>query len=65
MSRSNRNEAAARPLPVAHQRDASADRHANPAEERRHPSGMRLQAAVVRPVERDERDPYADVPCTD
>jgi hypothetical protein len=62
MSSPNRYEAAARHLPVAHQRNASG---AKSASEQRATSETRLQAAVIRTAPRDERDPYADVPCTD
>lgn len=65
MSSPLRNEAAARHLPVAHQRNASSERRDKSATETRRASETRLQAAVVRQTERDERDPYADVPCTD
>ena len=51
-------EAAARQLPVA--RGPSL---APPPAHR--PSETRLQAAVVADRKRDEKDPYADVPCTD
>jgi hypothetical protein len=53
-------EAAARHLPVARVHDAYDS--VLPA---RHPSETRLQAAVVAGHESDEKDPYADVPCTD
>jgi hypothetical protein len=62
MSSPNRQEAAARHLPVAIQRNASGAKAAN---DDRRTSEMRLQAAVIRTAARDERDPYADVPCTD
>ena len=59
-------EAAARHLPVAHGPDASAG---DPARESvatpRKSSETRLQAAVVADRKRDDKDPYADVPCTD
>jgi hypothetical protein len=59
----HRHEAAARHLPVAHQRNAS---RAKGEGEQRHTAERRLQVAVNRrPALRDERDPYADVPCTD
>lgn len=55
------NEHVVQGLPVAKSRG---DEPKGRAEERRRPSGDRLQAAVVtrRP---DDADPYADVPCTD
>ena len=62
MSSPNRHEAAARHLPVAHQRNASGDKSAS---EQHRTSETRLQAAVIRTAPRDEKDPYADVPCTD
>jgi hypothetical protein len=62
MSSPTRFEAAARHLPVAHQRSASKDKAAS---EQRRTSETRLQVAVTRHAARDERDPYADVPCTD
>jgi hypothetical protein len=62
MSSPNRQEAAARHLPVAHQRNASKDKSAS---KKHRSSETRLQVAVTRNVPRDERDPYADVPCTD
>ncbi len=65
MSSADRSEAAARHIPVAHQRDASGDRREKTGTEVRHSSETRLQAAVVRQVAPSERDPYADVPCTD
>ena len=52
-------EAAARQLPVARvhdRRDSVLPRR---------DSETRLQAAVVAAHESDEKDPYADVPCTD
>ncbi len=52
-------EAAARHLPVARvhdRRDSVLPRR---------DSETRLQAAVVAGHESDEKDPYADVPCTD
>ena len=62
----SRNEAAARHLPIAHGRDSKAtiarDRH-QPESRRR--SETRLQAAVGASSEREDIDPYADVPCTD
>lgn len=64
MSSANRQEAAARHLPVAHQRNASKESLASRRRERR-TSETRLQVAVTRNAPRDERDPYADVPCTD
>jgi hypothetical protein len=63
MSSPNRHEAAARHLPVAHQRSASKDKSGR--HERYRASEPRLQVAVTRTAPRDERDPYADVPCTD
>lgn len=65
MSSTNRNEAAARHVPVAHQRRASSSGREDTKKEVRRSSGTRLQAAVVRQDERADRDPYADVPCTD
>lgn len=62
MSSPNRHEAAARHLPVAHQRTASKDKS---GKHERHASETRLQVAVTRNAPRDDRDPYADVPCTD
>jgi len=63
-------EAAARHLPVAHGRHAASV--GGPAREAREsvvaPRGSsetRLQAAVVADRKRDDKDPYADVPCTD
>ncbi len=55
-------EAAARHLPVAHGPSV-----APPAVvvASHRPSETRLQAAVVADRKRDEKDPYADVPCTD
>jgi hypothetical protein len=63
-------EVATRHLPIAHGRDAKADKaegaRDREAEQRsRRPSGMRLQATVVAERKRDDVDPYADVPCTD
>jgi hypothetical protein len=62
-------EAAARHRPIAHGRgkdtSAGADRNPDPRRELRHGSETRLQAAVVADRKRDEKDPYADVPCTD
>lgn len=60
-------EAAARHRPIAHGRDAKADGSPDPrpAPRRRQVSETRLQAAVVADRKRDEKDPYADVPCTD
>lgn len=58
-------EAAARHLPVAHGRDAKADSNREPRPEPRRTSETRMQAAVVVDRKRDEKDPYADVPCTD
>jgi hypothetical protein len=73
-------EVAARHLPVAHGPDASGRRSfdggaktgrprassaPSGASQRRHASGTRLQATVVVDHERDDGDPYADVPCTD
>jgi hypothetical protein len=61
-------EVATRHLPIAHGRDAKAektpgahDRHLEP----RRISETRLQAAVVTEHKQDDLDPYADVPCTD
>ena len=61
-------EVATRHLPIAHGRDAKAektlragDRHPEP----RRVSETRLQAAVVSERKSDDLDPYADVPCTD
>jgi hypothetical protein len=65
MSSPSRNEAAARHIPVAHQRHPSGQRWEKSASEARRPSETRLQVAVARQTIRDERDPYADVPCTD
>lgn len=68
MSSPDRQEAASRHFPVAHQRNASGVAREKAANDHRHPSEIRLQVAVVRQTprdERDERDPYADVPCTD
>lgn len=65
MSSPNRQEAAARHLPVAHQRSASGAKANKDAAPERSSSETRLQAAVIRTATRDERDPYADVPCTD
>lgn len=65
MSSADRSEAAARHIPVAHQRDASGDRRDKTGAEPRHNSETRLQAAVVRQAAASDRDPYADVPCTD
>jgi len=62
----DKNEAAARHLPVAHGRVAAATATATePVRETRRSSDTRLQAAVVADRKRDEKDPYADVPCTD
>ena len=55
-----KNEAASRQLPVAWGRDASADRQTT-----RPVSEGRMQAAVVIDPRTDDKDPYADVPCTD
>jgi hypothetical protein len=55
-------EAAARHLPVAHGREGSADAR---RPEPRRGCEARLHAAVVADRKRDEKDPYADVPCTD
>jgi len=63
MSSPIRQEAASRHHPIAHQRDASKRKRGSDG--RRHESETRLQAAVARPHPSDERDPYADVPCTD
>jgi hypothetical protein len=65
MSSADRSEAAARHIPVAHQRNASGERHGKAAKEARHACEPRLQAAVARQAAPSERDPYADVPCTD
>lgn len=68
MSSPIRQEAAARHLPVAHQRNASGalgHKGAKAANDERRASETRLQVAVTRTAPRDERDPYADVPCTD
>jgi hypothetical protein len=54
-------QAAARHRPIAHGRDPKAD----PRPEPRRTSETRLQAAVIADRKRDEKDPYADVPCTD
>ena len=49
--------------------DATTERDArtrrDPRREPRRGSETRLQAAVVADRKRDEKDPYADVPCTD
>jgi len=61
-------EAAARHRPIAHGRDADPARIPAPPSMRPEPrrdSQTRLQAAVVADRKRDEKDPYADVPCTD
>jgi hypothetical protein len=59
-------EAAARHRPIAHRRDTNADRNPpDPRRELRRRGETRLQAAVVVDRKRDEKDPYADVPCTD
>ena len=58
-------EAAARHLPIARGRDAKADSNRAPRSEPPRESEARLQAAVVVDRKRDEKDPYADVPCTD
>jgi hypothetical protein len=58
-------EAAARHRPIAHGRDAKRGDHQDPRPEPRRSSETRLQAAVVADRKRDEKDPYADVPCTD
>ncbi|MDB4945732.1 MAG: hypothetical protein JWP97_5266 [Labilithrix sp.] len=56
-----KNEAATRQLPVAYGRDANSEARTNST---RYASETRMQAAVV--VKRSEdKDPYADVPCTD
>jgi hypothetical protein len=64
VSMSVKKEAAARHRPFA--RGASGARKVALAERESATSETRLQAAVA-PVSRgrDERDPYADVPCTD
>lgn len=62
-----KREAAARHLPIAHgvEKDRKVALESEHAEQRRK-SETRLQAAVaVARDARDERDPYADVPCTD
>lgn len=53
-------EAAARQLPTARLHDGR-----DSVLPSRHPSESRLAAAVVGDREGDEKDPYADVPCTD
>jgi len=53
-------EAAARQLPVARVHDGR-----DSVLPSRRPSETRLQAAVVADREGDDKDPYADVPCTD
>jgi len=59
-------EAAARHRPIAHGRDTKAGGSPDPRPEPpRRSSETRLQAAVVADRKRDEKDPYADVPCTD
>ena len=60
-------EAAARHRPIAHGRDTKAGGSPDPRPQARprQVSETRLQAAVVAERKRDERDPYADVPCTD
>jgi hypothetical protein len=58
-------EAAARHLPVARGREKNPARNPAPRPEPRRGSETRLQAAVVADRKRDEKDPYADVPCTD
>jgi hypothetical protein len=55
------NEVASRHLPCAHGRDEKVES----ARDSQHPESNRLQAAVVADRERDDVDPYADVPCTD
>lgn len=57
-----KNEAATRQLPVAYGRDASSLDRVNTS---RRVSEARLQAAVVAKRSGDDKDPYADVPCTD
>lgn len=54
-------EVASRHLPCAHGREGRVDN----VRESQHPESNRLQAAVVCDRERDDFDPYADVPCTD
>ena len=61
-------EVATRHLPIAHGRDARAEKAQRagvryPAPRRI--SETRLQAAVVSERKSDDLDPYADVPCTD
>ena len=65
MSSPSRNEAAPRHIPVAHKRNPTGQRREKSASEARRQSETRLQVAVARQAPRDERDPYADVPCTD
>ncbi|CAN5891368.1 hypothetical protein BH11MYX4_BH11MYX4_48010 [soil metagenome] len=61
-----KNEAATRHLPVAHAPHAAGREQARGSvAPPRRASETRLQAAVVADRKRDEKDPYADVPCTD
>lgn len=63
-------EVASRHLPIAHGRDARAEKNAGERRpdaqpQPRRSSETRLQATVVAERKRDDVDPYADVPCTD
>ena len=61
-------EVATRHLPIARGRDAKAEKTDGGRDRQPEPrriSETRLQAAVVSERNRDDQDPYADVPCTD
>jgi hypothetical protein len=64
MSSPDHDEVAARQIPVAHQRIAAGSRR-NKVVPKERPSERRLTASIAPRPNRDERDPYADVPCTD
>ncbi len=64
---SNKSQAAARHVPVAHgRRERGSEARVQAVRtERSHTSEMRMHAAVVAPKKKDVDDPSADAPCTD